>query len=103
MRKEGYSRPGGTCADTALAGAAPTLNCDGSAGGWLQVEILDVQGHPVVGHALSDADGMRGNGVEKVVTWKGDADIGALASQPVRLRFVMRGVKLYAFHFVGRK
>jgi hypothetical protein len=41
--------------------------------------------------------------VEKVVTWKGHADIGALASQPVRLRFVMRGVKLYAFQFVGRK
>ena len=87
----------------AFSGDRLTLNCDGSAGGWLQVEILDAQGHPVVGHALSDADGMRGNGVEKVVTWKGHADIGALASQPVRLRFVMRGVKLYAFQFVGRK
>jgi len=84
-----------------FAGDRLLLNCDGSAGGWLQVEILDQQGQPLVDHALADADAMRGNGLEKMVTWKGRADIGALAGQPVRLRFVMRDMKLYAFQFAS--
>ena len=85
-----------------FAGESLLLNCDGSAGGWLQVEVLDEHGQPVLGHTLGDADGMRGNGLEKVVTWKGRADICALEERPVRLRFVMRGMKLYAFQFVNR-
>ena len=42
---------------------------------------------------------MRGNALDKVVTWQGKADVSGIAGQPVRLRFVMRSMKLYAFQF----
>ena len=75
------------------------LNCDGSAGGWLQVELLDAEGRLIPGYSLADSDDVRGNGVAKTVTWKGNADVGSLAGQSVRLRFVMRGMKLFALQF----
>ena len=61
--------------------------------------MLDAEGRPSAGFRLEEADGLRGNGLDKLVTWKGSPHIGALAGQPVRLRFVMRGMKLYAFEF----
>ncbi len=90
-----------TTPDLVFAGDRLELNCDCSAGGWLQVELQDAEGTPVPGHTLADADGLVGNGLAKPVTWKGSSDVGALAGRPLRLRFVMRGVKLYAFRFRG--
>jgi len=75
------------------------INFDGSAGGWAQVEILDAQGQPVAGFAQEDADRVTGNAVDKPVTWRGSGDVSALAGTPIKLRFVMRDAKLYAFQF----
>ena len=75
------------------------LNMDGSAGGWLKVEIQDPHGQPLEGFAQSDADGMLGNAINKIVTWRGSRDLSALSSRPIRLRFIMRDLKLYAFQF----
>ena len=77
------------------------VNFDGSAGGWLKVEIQDANGKPLPGYALSDADGLRGNAIQKTVTWQGRSEVGGLAGHTVRLRFVMRDAKLYAFQFQG--
>jgi hypothetical protein len=77
------------------------LNVDCSAAGDCRVEILGDDGGPVEGFALSDADMIRGNFIRKTVTWReGDADVGDLAGRPLRLRFVMRACKLFAFEFV---
>jgi len=76
------------------------LNLDGSAGGWLQVEIQSADGKPLQGYKLSDSDTIRGNNLAKTITWKDNPDASKLAGQPVRLRFVMRSMKLYAFGFV---
>lgn len=75
------------------------LNCDGSAGGWLKVQILDDAGEPLPGRGFDDADAVCGNAVRKTVTWGGRADVGELVGRPVRLRFTMRAMKLYAFQF----
>lgn len=82
-----------------FAGDRLELNCDGSAGGWLQVEMLDAEGRPIPGYSLAECDDVRGNGLSKTVAWKGDADVSFLSGQPVRLRFVMRGMKLFALQF----
>ena len=82
-----------------FAGDRLEVNFDGSAGGWLKVEIQDADGKPLPGYALSDADGLVGNGIRKTITWKGRTGVGGLAGRPVRLRFVMRDAKLYAFQF----
>ena len=75
------------------------LNMDGSAGGWLQIEILSEEGKPLPGYQLDDCDTIRGNSLAKQVTWAGTADVSKLAGKAVRLRFVMRSLKLYAFQF----
>ena len=75
------------------------LNCDGSAGGWLKVEIQDANGQAIAGYGLSDADTVRGNAIRKVVAWGGNSSLDDVVGRPVRLRIVMRGMKLYAFQF----
>ena len=34
-------------------------------------------------------------------TWKGKSDLSELAGQPIRLRFVLRDMKLYALKFAS--
>jgi len=75
------------------------LNC--SAAGDARVEIQDAEGQPIDGFTLPQADLLHGNALRKTVTWQEDADVSRLAARPVRLRFVMRAAKLYAFQFTG--
>ena len=84
-----------------FAGSHLELNLDGSAGGWLQVEILTPKGKPIKAHELAASDMLRGNSTAKIATWGGEQDVSALAGKPVRLRFVMRSMKLFAFQFVA--
>lgn len=79
------------------------LNLNASAVGDARVEILGANMQPVEGFALADADMIHGNFIRKAVTWNGSDDLSALKGQPVRLRFVMRAAKLYAFEFVVAK
>jgi hypothetical protein len=51
------------------------------------------------GHALADCDEVFGDSLERVVTWKGSPDVGALSGRPVRLRLVMRDADLFALRF----
>jgi len=83
-----------------FAGMKLQLNMDGSAGGWLQVEIQSDDGKALKGYKLSDCDTIRGNNLAKTITWKGAFDVSKLAGKPVKLRFVMRSMKLFAFQFV---
>lgn len=76
------------------------LNIDGSAGGWALVEILSAEGAAIEGCRENQCDTIRGNSVKKTVTWQGIGDVSRLAGKPVKLRFVMRSMKLFAFQFV---
>jgi len=76
------------------------LNVDASAVGDARVEILGADGTPLAGFSLADADMIYGNHLRKSVTWAGSGNLSTLKGQPVRLRFVMRAAKLYAFQFV---
>jgi len=107
LRRDGFisadaSYDGGefTTPPVTFAGSRLELNLDGSAGGWLQVEMLTPNGTPVKGRELAACDTLRGNSTAKSVTWRGEQDVSALAGRPVRLRFVMRSMKLFAFQFV---
>jgi len=75
------------------------INYSTSAAGALQVEIQDAGGTPKPGFALGDCPEIIGDEVERVVSWKGGSDLGELAGQPVRLRFVMRDADLFAIRF----
>jgi hypothetical protein len=91
-----------------FSGERLELNLDGSAGGWCRVEVRDQQGDPIAGLTEKDADPVTGNSVAAPVSWRGSRDLSGLRGRPVRLRFVMRDAKLYAFQFraaapVGRE
>ena len=47
----------------------------------------------------ADCEPLRCNSVRRRVRWRGDPLLASLAGKPVRLRFVLQGVKLYAFQF----
>ena len=84
-----------------FSGSRLEVNMDGSAGGWLQVEIQAASGQPLASYGLGQCDTICGNSVAKLITWKGSSDLSALRNRPVRLRFVMRSTKLFAFQFAA--
>jgi hypothetical protein len=83
-----------------FSGRELVLNVDTSATGMLRCELLDQHTQPIPGYALADCDLIHtANEINRVVKWKGQADVSALAGRPVRLRCVYRDTDLYAFQF----
>jgi hypothetical protein len=82
-------------------GSRLELNIDCSAMGRARVELRDASGQPIPGFTLDDADVLYGNQPHATVTWRGKADLAALAGKPVRLYVVARSAKLYAFQFLA--
>jgi hypothetical protein len=74
------------------------LNFSTSAAGGVRVEIQGPDGQPIPGFSLADCPEVFGDEPARTVSW-GGADLGKLAGQPVRLRFVMRDADLYSFQF----
>ena len=83
----------------AFEGGALSLNISTSAAGSARVELQDADGKPIEGYALSDCDEIYGDDLERIVTWRGRADVRALAGQTVRLRFALSDADLYSLQF----
>ncbi|MHC4240699.1 MAG: hypothetical protein ACYSUC_13295, partial [Planctomycetota bacterium] len=64
-----------------------------------KVAITDKDGKEMAGFGLADCDEIRCDSTEKVVSWNGKSNVGALAGKTVRVKFQMREAKLYAFEF----
>lgn len=76
------------------------LNFATSGAGGIDVEIQDAHGEPIDGYTRDDCDEVFGDQLDRTVTWRGgDSDLGELAGQPVRLRFVLRDADLYSLRF----
>ncbi len=82
-----------------FAGDRLTLNLNTSAAGEARVGLLDEGGKDIPGFCVNDCHIINGDYLAKRVTWKGKGDLSARAGRPVRLRFEMRGTKLYAMQF----
>ncbi len=80
-------------------GSRLELNVDTAGGGSVLVELLDDDLEPIEGFSREDATPVNGNSVRMSVRWGEVSDVSALAGTPVRIRFVMRDCKLYAFQF----
>ncbi|MDE2927824.1 MAG: hypothetical protein OXT71_15625 [Acidobacteriota bacterium] len=78
------------------------LNFSTSAAGSLRVEIQDAAGRPLEGYGLEDCPPTFGDKLEREVRWKQGPDVGGLAGQTVRLRFVLKDADLFAFRFTAR-
>lgn len=82
-------------------GSRLELNVDTGGGGSVKVEVLDPYGKPVTGYAEREASWVCGNSVRMPVTWGANQDVGDIEGRPIKLRFIMRDCKLYAFQFAA--
>jgi hypothetical protein len=82
-----------------FTGSRLELNVDPGAGGAARVELLDENEKPIKGYTRDDATALYDNSVCLPVTWGTNGSVAALAGKPVKIRFLMRDCKLYAFQF----
>ena len=76
------------------------VNYATSVAGTLRLELQDREGRVVDGYGLADCDEIYGDEIGRVVKWRGGSDVGALAGQPVRVRFAMtKEVDVYSMQF----
>jgi hypothetical protein len=71
------------------------INATGSA----RVAITDEKGKAYPGFELDDCDLIKGDFVEKTITWNGNSNIKALTGKTICLKFQMQDAKLYALEF----
>ena len=62
--------------------------------GFIDAELLDVDGYPIEGYSSEDCDTFEGDSLAHTFTWNGNADIGG--HLPARIRFTLNNTKLYA-------
>ncbi len=82
-----------------FTGRTLSLNFSTSAAGSVRVEVQDAEGKPLPGFALEDCEDTFGDTLERDVVWKGGRDVSALATRPIRLRFVLKDADIFAFQF----
>ncbi len=82
-----------------FVGARLRLNCWGTLGSRVAVELADADGQPYPGFSLDECDGLEGDLLWRPVSWRGNVNVGALEGRLVRVRFVLRRARLYAFQF----
>lgn len=75
------------------------INMATSAAGDIRVEIQDADGTPLPGFSAEEADELIGDDLARVVIWRGESDLSALAGRTVRLCFIMKDADLYALQF----
>ena len=80
-----------------LSGKRLMLNLEAVETGGVEVDILDQQGEPLPAFSGDNAIAATGSGVRTPVTWRDQPDVTQLANNVVRLRFRLKGARLYAF------
>lgn len=79
------------------------LNLHVAGTGIAKVAILDQKGDALPGFSTDDCSAMNEDAVNLEVHWKEGVSLSALAGKPVRLQFMLRNAKLYAFQFIPAK
>lgn len=73
------------------------LNAAVSPGGRLRVGLLEFDGSPVAGFALSDCDAISGNSTRHAVTWRGGSSLKRFSGTSIRLIFQFDAGELFSF------
>jgi hypothetical protein len=73
------------------------LNAACGEGGYVDVEVTDVDENVLEGFSRGDCDTFTGNSVKTTITWNGKTEIPH--QDYLRLRFFMRDASLYSFKF----
>jgi len=95
-----YSGGGFSTPALTFSGRELVLNVNTSATGQVRVALLDAGGRPIEGFTAEQCDLIHtSNEINRVVRWRGNADVTRLAGRPVRLKFLLRNSDLFAFQF----
>lgn len=65
----------------------------------MRVELCELNGQAFDGFSAEECTEIVGNELDRVVQWKGDGKLEALAGKPVRLRFLLQDADLFSFRF----
>ncbi len=82
-----------------FTGDSLLINFSTSAAGYVKVELLNFEGEKIKGFELENSNELIGNEIEKVVSWKGKAELKNVVGKPIKLRFVMKDADLYSIKF----
>lgn len=76
-----------------FSGGKLVLNYWTSAGGRIQVELLDEAGRPLPGYRAGDCDKIIGNEIKRTVTWQGQGDLGETGREAAAAAFPPHGCR----------
>lgn len=82
-----------------FSGKELELNYSTSAAGEIRIELQDEQGNPIPGFTLDDSQAIIGNEIKRLVSWKGNENVSALAGKKIKMRIAMKDANLYSFKF----
>ena len=82
-----------------FAGSELKINFSTAAAGSIHVELQDENGEALAGFGRSNCHEIFGDSLEHLVAWKENPDLGRLAGQTIRLRFILKEADLYSFKF----
>lgn len=106
MRIDGFASlhtgyDGGTMTTKPLvfSGKELEINYSTSAAGSVRIEIQDQNEKPIPGFEMENCQEIIGNEIERIVFWRGNPDLKALAGQVVRLKIHLKDADLFAMKF----
>ncbi|NLG49178.1 MAG: hypothetical protein GX552_03580 [Chloroflexi bacterium] len=79
-----------------LPSADIRVNAATTPGGWVRVELLDIDAQPIPGYTLDDCAPITGDGTALPVRWRGAGQVTPPIGQPLRLRVQAQRARLYA-------
>lgn len=79
-----------------FSGDTLRMNFETSAAGYMKVELLDKNAHPIEGYTSCE---IFGNSIDRRIGF--DRALGELAGQPVRIKITMSDADVYSFQFTG--
>ncbi len=84
------------------------LQCDGrtvrlnfrtAPAGYVSVEAVGQKNQALPGRSFADCDALSGDELDRVVTWRGEPDLGHPEGAPIILRFRLRCAELFSVEF----
>ena len=67
--------------------------------GSIQVQVTDRRYQPLPGRSFEDCDWLVGDHLDRVVSWRGETDLGHEGEEPISVGFRMRCAELYSVEF----
>ena len=68
--------------------------------GKLWAEVLDAENRPVPGFTRDQCEPVHADAIDQAVRWKSNGSFADFRGRPIRLKFYLENVRLYAYRIV---